>query len=375
MKKPNKIVLSSLIALVGFTVASSVTSTVAWFQYATRASVAYTGTSAHCSKLLNISVDGGTNWGTDIRSDSLPTAKFAPITTGEIGKDDALPTQTVVTEYEDDGITPKTTVTKSRFYASPDYRQGLYSNWLIAEDDNYLQFEVLIRLADVDENYGTASQKYLANDVYLTDLTIQNSGTNDLAESVRVHIASTYYDGGVEQNKNFLFAKTVESTEVGGFLDVNDDGLQDTGAYEWDDTLCLYGGSVGAPVTSDVLDDHDNVIGQKLENPLLQTSYSATEDPNPIIAEDNNGVITGGTSIGKTSTSVSEYMKVVVTVWLEGWSELHRGNDGNYQDEDSSIWNSASYAAKKFNVGMTFGVQLHADNEQSSLKGDLNYEY
>ena len=371
MKKPNKIILSSLIALVGFTVASSVTSTIAWFQYATRATVAYTGTSAHCSKLLNIAINNDSvidkdnlNWGTNIRSADLPSAKFAPITTGEMDKDSPLPTQTVGTE------------TKARFYASPDYRQGLYSNWLIAEDDNYLQFEVLIRLADVDENYGTASQRYLANDVYLTDLTIQNAGGNDLAESVRVHFASTYYDNnGDEQHKNFLFAKTVTSTEVGGFLDVNDDGLQDTGAYDWDNTLCLYGGSDGTPVISDVLDSHNNLIGKKLDNPLLQTTYSASEDPNPIIAKDDNGVLTGGTSFGNTSVSTDKYMKIVVTVWLEGWAELHRGNDGNYQDEDSSIWNSASYAAKSFNVGMTFGVQLHADNEQSSLKGDLNYEY
>ena len=362
MKKLNKIALSSLIALVGFSTAASVTSTVAWFQYATRATVAYTGTSAHCSKLLNISTDGGTNWGTDIRSSSLPTAKFAPITTGEMDKDGALPTQTVVTEYEEDGVTPKTTVTKSKFFASPDYRQGLYSNWLIAEDDNYLQFEVLIRLADVDENYGTASQKYLANDVYLTDLTIQNAGGNDLAESVRVHFASTYYDNnGDEQHKNFLFAKTAETTKVGGFLDVNDDGLLDTSGYEWDDTLCLYGGSDGVSVISDVLDDHDNVIGQSLDNPLLQTSYASSDDT--IIASDNNGVLSGGTSFGNTNASADKYMKIVVTIWLEGWSELHIGNSGNYQDEDSSIWDSASYAAKQFNVGMTFGVQLHTDAE------------
>lgn len=362
MKKPNKIILSSLIALVGFTVATSVTSTLAWFQYATRATVAYTGTSAHCSKLLNISVDGGTSWGTDIRSSSLPTAKFAPITTGEQDKDSALPTQTVVTEYEDDGVTPKTTVTKSRFYASPDYRQGLYSNWLIAEDDNYLQFEVLIKLADVNENYGTSSQTYLANDVYLTDLTIQNAGSNDLAESVRVHFASTYYDNnGDEQHKNFLFAKSATSTDVGGFLDINTDGIQDTASgYDWGE-LCLYGGADGTPVISNVLDDHDNVIGKKLDNPLQQTSYASDDDT--IIAADDKGVLSGGTSFGKTSATGDQYMKVVVTIWLEGWSELHRGSDGNYNETDSSVWDSASYAAKQFNVGMTFGVQLHTDGE------------
>ena len=361
MKKPSKIILSSLIALVGFSVATSVTSTIAWFQYATRATVAYTGTSAHCSKLLNIAINNDSvidkdnlNWGTNIRSADLPSAKFAPITTGEMDKDSPLPTQTVGTE------------TKARFYASPDYRQGPYQDWLIAGDDNYLQFEVLIRLADVDQNYGTPNQKYLANDVYLTNLTIQSASVgNDLDKSVRVHFASTYYDSGVEQHKYFLFASEATETAVGGLLDVNDDGKLDTDGYPGmtgGDELCIYGGSDGDAVISDTLN------GKKLENPLLQTSYAS--DDATLIAEDNNGVLTttGVTPLGSTSATKDQYMKIVVTVWLEGWSELHRGSDDNYQDEDSSIWNSASYAAQKFNVGMTFGVQIHGDNEQSSFK-------
>lgn len=363
MKKLNKkVVLSSFIALVGLTLAGSITSTVAWFQYATRATVAYTGTTAHCSKLLNISVDDGANWGTDIGASSLPNARFEPITTGEQLKNEPLAIHDVVTEYEADGVTPKTIVQKSRFYASPDYRQGLYSNWIVAEDDNYLQFTVLVRLADVNKDYGTTNQKYLSNDVYLTDLTIQNTSGIDLANSVRVHFASTYYDNnGDEQHKNFLFAKSVTSTNVGGFLDVNDDGQQDTAEYEWDDSLCLYGGADGTPVISDVLDDSNNVVGKKLDNPLQQTSYLSTDTD--VIATDTKGVLSGGTSLGNTSATEGEYMKVVVTVWLEGWAELQNGNSGNYDSANSAVWDSASYAEKAFNVGMSFGVQLHTDAE------------
>lgn len=359
MKKLNKkVVLSSFIALVGLALASSITSTVAWFQYATRATVAYTGTTAHCSKLLNISVDGGSNWGTDIRASSLPSAEFAPITTGAQLKDAPLATHDVVTEYEADGITPKTIVQKSRFYASPDYRQGLYSNWILAEDDNYLQFTVLIKLTDVNKDYGTTNQKYLSNDVYLTDLTIQNTGSIDLANSVRVHFASTYYDNnGNEQHKNFLFAKSVESTRVGDLLDLNDDGEPDTSDY-FDTELCVYGGSDGSPVISDILDSNNNVIGQKLDNPLLQTSYTATDTD--MIATDTKGVLSGGTSLGNTSATEGQYMQVVVTVWLEGWAQLQNGSSGS---TNSAVWDSASYAEKAFNVGMTFGVQLHTDGE------------
>lgn len=375
MKKPNKILLPLLIASTGIALTSSITSTVAWFVYATNATVAYTGTSAHCSKLLNISVDGGTSWGTDIVSSQLPSSdpsdphgvKFRPITTGAQLANAALPTQSYETgEFDTDGITP-IMGTKTKFYASPDYRQGLYSNWLIAEDNNYLQFTILVKLTDVDENYGDVTaladnQTYLANDVYLTDLTIQNAGTNDLSDAVRVHFASTYIDSNdVVQHKYFLFSKSKEATNVGGYLDLNDNGKLDTAGYEWDDSLCLYGGADGEPNSTITKDAQGNVTSAVLNNPLKQKSYKANDTT--VVATDNKGNITGGVSFGNTSPVAGQYMQITVTIWLEGWAELEKGTDDNYQDTDTSVWDSTSYASKQFNVGMTFGVQLHADNE------------
>ena len=56
-----------------------------------------------------------------------------------------------------------------------------------------------------------------------------------------------------------------------------------------------------------------------------------------------------------------------LTIWLEGWSALQHGavpaNSQNQNANTSIIWDSEAYAKKSFNVGMTFGVQLHANNE------------
>lgn len=309
--KRSKIIISSLIALTGITLASSITSTVAWFQYVTRNTAAYTGTTAHCTKMLQVSVDDGAHWSTDLLdADLSSTEKFEPITTGAQTKNTAI----------------------SQFYASPDYRQGAYP-WVIASANSYSQFTLCFKSTDVNENYGTASETLLENDVFLTDLSISNNNdATDLSKAIRVH-----FDAESNGNhKYFLFASDTTSTDVGGTLDVNNDGKLDPRGYEWESGYCVYGGSG-----------------------LTQTSYKANNDIDNIIATDTNGQLSGGTSFGKTSSSSSSYLKITVTIWLEGWALLNTGVTGNYQASNTAVWNSASYASKDFNVGMTFGVQLH----------------
>ena len=133
MKMPRKVVISSLTLLSAFTLAGSISGTVAWYQYSTKATVAYTGTSAHCSKLLQISADDGTTWGSDLGDSDLPGASFAPITTGGQDKDVALGLKhRTETMYDDQGNPTGTQDVSSYFYAQPDRGQGLYENWLLA---------------------------------------------------------------------------------------------------------------------------------------------------------------------------------------------------------------------------------------------------
>lgn len=356
MKMPRKVVISSLTLLSAFTLAGSISGTVAWYQYSTRATVAYTGTSAHCSKLLQISADDGTTWGSDLGDSDLPGASFAPITTGEQPKDAALQLKhRTETMYDEQGNPTGTQDVSSYFYAQPDRGQGLYENWLLASDSSYAQFDILLKVKDVD---GQATETNLANDVYLTDLTIidANDDNIDLADAVRVHIATEYIDNGATANKYFLFAKENEETEVGGFLDVDQNGELDQVGYEWDRHTCLYGGGTFIPATYD--SEGNKLTDDSYEDAPYQYSYKAN-DPT-IIAQENDNVLSGGTPIGKTSANNGEYLKVTVTIWLEGWSALLRGVNGQ---TDISIWDEESYVAKSFNVGMTFGVQVHNDNE------------
>ena len=323
MKMPKSLVITSLTALVGVSIAGTITSTLAWFQYATTAQVAYTGTTSHCTKLLKISSDAGAHWGNNL---VLSDTDFAPITTGEQLKNAALP---------------------ANFYVQPNPRQGLYENWVSADSSTYAQYTILVKVNDVDVN-----TPQLQNDVYLTDVTIEDATNNDqldLSDAIRVHISTSYGENN-NSHKHFLFAKSVQQTAVGGYLDVDGDGAYDTYGYEWDNSKVIYGKAT---------DNGDDTV-----TPAYQTSY-LTNDSTIIAGETANGDIdtTTGTSIGQTSATTGEYLEVTITIWLEGWAMLKYGDLGNADSAQAKhqMWNAAKYSSKSFHVGLTFGVKLHSD--------------
>lgn len=315
MKKLNlkKVLIPSFALLIGGSLAATLSSTLAWFQYATRAQVAYVGAMTHSTKLLKISIDNGGHWGNDYyqtdTASRITGNHLVPITTGAQAKDAAL----------------------SDFYAQPDFGHGGdYSNWTAANSDNYAQLTILAKVNDVD---GASTQTLLENDVYITELLIQddstNDTTNDLSDAVRVHIAVTDANGA---KKNFLFAKSVTSTTVGGYLDLNNDGSYDKDLESWGTQDCYYG-----------------------EN-ASQTSY-LYNDTTIISADPDNP---SGVSIGKTGNG---YMTIIVTTWIEGWSKLDQGLNGNANGATNTpVWDPAAYVGKKFNVGIRLGVKSHNSN-------------
>ena len=318
MKMPKSLVIASLTTLVGASLAGTITSTLAWFQYATTAQVAYTGTTTHCSKLLKISSNGGTSWGSDLVLDD--STSFAPITTGTQLKNAALP---------------------EHFRVQPNVKQGATDNWPYASNTAYAQKTILVKVNDVSE---TSPQ--LQNDVYLTDVTIMDASNSlDLSDAIRVHVATTY---GSNQHKYFLFAKSVEQTAVGGYLDLDNDGAYDTYDYAWNHEKVIYG---------DATDNHDGTC-----TPAYQTSYLANASSVVASLTDKGDINTEtGTPIGTTSATDGEYLEVTVTIWLEGWALLQYGAIGNAQSTNKQIWNSAKYTSKDFHVGLTFGVKLHSN--------------
>ena len=224
-----KIIIPSFALLIGGALTASLTSTVAWFQYSTRAQVAYVDALSHCSKLLKISVDKGLHWGNDYYQEDMASHitgnHLLPITTGPQAKNANL------TYYQvTNGNNTKNYV---KFYSQPDMgRGGDYSSWSVAKTNSYAQFEIWVKVNDVD---GSAQGALLENDVYLSSLVIQDDFTNganfDLSDSVRVHLAVT---DATDTTRCFLFARgrgqtlTADvTTPASGCLDLNNDGALD----------------------------------------------------------------------------------------------------------------------------------------------------
>ena len=225
-----KVIIPSFALLIGASLTATISSTLAWFQYATRAQVAYVGAMTHCSKLLKISVDGGLHWGNSYYPNDMSSHilgnHLLPITTGPQEKNTSL-------SYSQGHAV---------FYNQPNFGfGGDYSHWFTASEENYAQFTILVKVNDVD---GASTPTALINDVYITKMIIQDDSSNaegsDLSDAVRVHLAVT---DSTYQTKFLLFANSTTATKVGGKLDLNNDGAFDKDLSTWGsgDTDCIYG--------------------------------------------------------------------------------------------------------------------------------------
>lgn len=273
----------------GVTLASSVTSTLAWYQYSTSSAVSYTGTTVGCSKLLKISNDNGSTWKTDLVLDDSETPSYSPVTSGAILSNAAL----------------------TKLYGAPSYLKEAQSDWGDAPVGSYKEFTFQIKFADVSgENEVLDS-----GTIYLTDLTITDNNANlDLENAVRVHF-------NINNGTSYrLYSLAGSDTNVCGKLDLNNDGKYDQKGYEFQTkTDVNYGGT-----------------GQ------VQKSLASS------------GVATTPVELG---TIDGDTLTIKVTIWIEGWALLGTGLTGNKETSNTAVWNNATYSAKDFHVGMTFGIE------------------
>lgn len=235
MKKSRNFIISSLVALTGATLASSVTGTVAWFQYATSASIAYTGTTVGCSKLLQLSDDAGSNWKSDLAYGQSTALPFTPVTSGAMGKNGNLP---------------------AKLSKGPTYKKFEQTEWdLATPGTDYQQLSLQIQMSDVSDGNVTAGSA----DICLSDLTIVNANQNtDLEEAIRVHIA-------VKNANSYLFSLNGGSTAVCGKLDLNNDGNYDADGYAFENPEVTPYNGTGKEQVSFAHDDNE-AIGIVLGN-------------------------------------------------------------------------------------------------------------
>ena len=208
-----KIIVSTLALAVGAALAGSISGSVAWYQYSTRAAALVAGTSAGTSRNLQISKDNGTSWGQYVSFDAV---NFRP---SSIVAADLDSGETTITAAKDHPvyqyanlptigtgtgeIANKQTVDAVEYYA-------------------YQEYTFVFKCEDTKNN----SKAQVAKDVYLSKLEIVNTGTNDITAAVRISI-----DGA----NGFLVSKAGGETATAGQLDINDNDANDTNYWDTQD--------------------------------------------------------------------------------------------------------------------------------------------
>ena len=406
--KKKSIIIPAFALLIGASLAGSITGTVAWYQYSTRTNAAYLGVSGGTTGNLQMRIKGQEAWQTTfsvndineyIASDTLNTAGYGknivPVTSGAMGKDDALP---------------------ANMYANPKVGVGPYANWDVADNGSFLRIPLQLRYVERDGNYQTIGGKQVdeeeaARDVYLSDLLIQedvNSENADLSNAIRFHIYSFEDDSaetgeGVDHIKdgsklNRLVSKQGGNTVVQGKLDLDGNGLPDKGYqnggkygnFNSANTLVdvVYGqdpehpNDVASQISYHAREDNFDIVAKEGEKYFDQnnTLQNATEDIYPIVVEESGdhdleklsytvGETTTSKAIGKTlaknptaenyETIKDDYLNVEITIWVEGWQKFVLSVDEtdpqNPVDQYNSVW-KADYINAAFNVGFEFGV-------------------
>lgn len=369
----NKIIVSALALCIGASLAGSVSGTIAWYQYSTRANVAFIGEAGGFSGNLQMRFVSEANdddaWRTRITwqemnnelTNNLPQdvndLKIVPMTFGALGKDSELP------QYG---------------YTQPRPGIAAMANWGKAETYNYAQFQLQLRYKENDEN--------VAENVYLTKLLIQEDANNgqkgDISDAVRVHISSSYGNSA----KNKLYSNLGKEIAVKGALDIDGDGENDKGYADSDefgfthqdtDLQEIIYGDDGDAQTEEIqrsykagatdavggvkytqeeidaaTDPSDPAHGKTVNDWKVEPVFPAlvySNQNNKLYDESDEATLPDPSkSIGQTVAANDSYLTVKVTIWVEGWQK--------FDNAETAIWNT-KYIGSKFNIGIQFAVQ------------------
>ena len=258
----NKIIVSALALGIAGSLVGSVGSTIAWYQYSTRANVSYIGQASGFSSNLQMRFadEGDDAWRTRITWQEMDAQlarthygeNLIPMTFGALDKEDNLP---------------------ASGYVQPAPGVGDMTKWGAATNKNYAQFKLELR--NIDRNGDVAQNS--VEDVYISKLVIQQDASNtannkyDLSDAVRVHISSSYKEGNTTNTANKLISNKGETIATHGLLDIDGDGHADR-AYpqndEWGFTYTdndYQAVTYGSGYQSSFLNGEDFAAGAKWE--------------------------------------------------------------------------------------------------------------
>lgn len=313
MKK--KIIVPALALLAGVSLAGSITSTVAWYQYSTRTTAAYVGVSGGTSENLQMRFN--------IENQAADAGWTSRITIEQMSA------YLATTDYGDD-MNPITTCGTARdaaigsFYGNPKAGFADPAKWKAATKADYVVIPLQLRYVERD---GT-NESFAAKDVYLTDLHIDKhvSLKEDISDAIRVHFSGIQDDAAANTAKHGLFSKKGESIDTHGQLDLDSEPGNDY-TYAQD--------KYGFKSDNKVYIDYGSGI---------QGAFASTAVPY---------------LLGSTSDVDGKYLNVNVTIWVEGWQKLPQAEDQNGDPTDyEAVWDLAKYLASDFEVGFELGTDV-----------------
>lgn len=337
MKK--KIIVSALVLISGFSLAGSITSTIAWYQYSTRTNAALVGVSGGVKGNLQMRIkkdshgaDG--DWTNKILQSEMASflsaansgTNVVPVTSGSLAKNAAFP---------------------ASLYQNPIYGHENMTTWKQANGTNYITIPLELRFVETD---GEGTEKNLAKEVYLTDLYLEKDAASetdgDISSALRFHITS--FSQVTPASKTYhLVSKNGGVTTTCGPLDLDGDGNDDVKYAQAGDKYGFTSGGETTPY---------NYGGTNSE----QESYSATVDaPSQGISPALADLLVDGKAdssklLGSTLTDedAGKYLEIDINIWVEGWAKLPEGNNA------SAIWDIEDFGKSKFDVGFEFEAKI-----------------
>ena len=263
-----KIIVSTLALAMGAALAGSISGSVAWYQYSTRASASVSGTTAGTSRELLVRV-GDSEFAQHLPSATILSKAIAG------GDGELLPVGAVIASNE-----------VSSFVGNPVYQ---YED-LPVIDHGYIQYKLGFKCVDT-----TTSAAQVAKKVFLTGLNV----TVDSSLEAAVRIALS--DG----TNKYVMSKTEGTTTTQGNLDMNGNGVKDTDEFDQADSgssKITYKSGSQASYTTTAWGD-------------LLTSFGTDPYTEP----------SGATPVTTTKEG-SDVAEVTVSIWIEGWQDLNSKN-------------------------------------------------
>lgn len=346
--------LATFASLVG-----SVSGSLAWYAYSTRATLSYAGTSVERTAQLQIGVASPNEIVFDANEmmedvdlyDGTNHYYFAPIGLG-------LSTSTLAkyleaNNYATDYLIPVTSGSFEQGHnlfslkKSPNIGNGKIHNDAVAPKDSFAHFQFVFRVA---KNAFSEVTDYASDcDIWLTDAVAKRSFADegDVFKSLRIFVDRSDDD----YTYDYIFnpsASAPGATKVGGILDIAKDGTYD---YDEDNNEIIYGEYDQAIASSKIIENYqgedeiDDVNGTGSEEKnsftashatgvnyydaaslaecdIKTANYKSLSDIMPI-RDSQTGDLTNPvddpTSLCKTNENDYNLARVNMTIYLEGW--------------------------------------------------------